>query len=369
MSALGGVGGARVLIAEDERHLGTLLEHYLAGRGHAVTLVADGRAALDALERTPFDVALLDVQMPKLDGVAVLRTVRAMPAPPEVIVMTGNGTVDVALTAMQHGAYDYVTKPYRMAEVDLVVVRAAERRRLEREHFAHGLASAEIDDAALETVYAPLQAVLDAVDRAAPSASALLVTGEPGTGHGSLARRFHRASAARPDAIFVSVDAARIGADAALGAADLPKLAAGGTLHVARIDALAHHAQDALAGALAALAALDDAGTSARLVATSARDARSLRLAPALASRLESLRAELPPLRARHGDVALLAERYIRRFASASPPAMAASAVDRLVAHAWPGNVPELRAVVERAVARAADAASAVIDIDHLGLP
>jgi len=129
------VSGApvHILLAEDEEHLGAILESFLQGRGHRVHRVADGAAALAALRTTDFDVALLDVMMPELDGLDVLRGLAALADPPEAIVMTGNGTADVALAALQLGAYDYLPKPYRMAEVDLLVRRAAEKRCLRRE--------------------------------------------------------------------------------------------------------------------------------------------------------------------------------------------------------------------------------------------
>lgn len=126
-------GPIRILLAEDEEHLGAILEGFLRGRGHHVHRVADGAAALAALRATDFDVALLDVMMPELDGMDVLRALGALTDAPEAIVMTGNGTADVALAALQLGAYDYLPKPYRMAEVDFLVRRAAEKRRLRRE--------------------------------------------------------------------------------------------------------------------------------------------------------------------------------------------------------------------------------------------
>src|ERR671922_1172342 len=124
----------RVLIAEDEPHLGTLLENYLTGRGFQVTSRRDGRAALEAMKAEAYDVALLDIVMPELDGLEVLRQVREEPSPPEVIIITGNGTIETAISAMKLGAYDYLSKPYRMAEIDLLVRRAWEKRRLVRQN-------------------------------------------------------------------------------------------------------------------------------------------------------------------------------------------------------------------------------------------
>ena len=123
----------RVLVAEDEEHLGMLVGQFLRGRGLEVTLVRDGLEAAAQLAAWPFDVAIVDVQMPGLDGLAVLARARALPRPPEVIVATGNGAAAAVSAAFSGGAYDAVAKPYRMAEVELLVRRAAEKRALRDE--------------------------------------------------------------------------------------------------------------------------------------------------------------------------------------------------------------------------------------------
>ena len=168
----------KVLVAEDEVHLGQILSNFLTGRGYALRTVTDGRAALEALRAEAFDVALLDIVMPELDGLEVLKQVRADADPPEVIIITGNGTIETAISAMKLGAYDYLAKPYRMAEIDVLVRRAWEKRRLARENvlLQSQLRRAE-GPAEIETQYAPLRAVLQMIERIAPSDSPVLVTG------------------------------------------------------------------------------------------------------------------------------------------------------------------------------------------------
>src|SRR5258708_10532091 len=133
--------------------------------------------------------------MPELDGLEVLKQVRADADPPEVIIITGNGTIETAISAMKLGAYDYMAKPYRMAEIDVLVRRAWEKRRLARENV---LLQSRLDRAGgvseIVTQYAPLQAVLDMVARVAPSDSAVLVSGESGTGKELVAHMLHRLS-------------------------------------------------------------------------------------------------------------------------------------------------------------------------------
>ena len=125
---------ARVLLAEDEEHLGAILETFLAARGHQVRRVADGSDAIDLARGEAFDVALLDVNMPGRDGLDVLRALAEVADAPEAIVMTGNATMDLATSAVRLGAYDTVTKPYRMADVEALVRRAAAFGRLRREN-------------------------------------------------------------------------------------------------------------------------------------------------------------------------------------------------------------------------------------------
>ena len=160
----------RVLIAEDETHLGMILEQFMSARGFAVTMVRNGRAALELLNTEAFDVALLDIVMPELDGLEVLRHVREQPLPPEIIVITGNGTIETAIAALKLGAYDFLSKPYRMAEIEALVRRAWEKRMLARDNvflqrrLQHGT-SAPV----FLTQYAPMVTVLSLITRVARS--------------------------------------------------------------------------------------------------------------------------------------------------------------------------------------------------------
>src|SRR5215213_7367694 len=158
----------KVLIAEDEEHLGTILEQFLVGRGYQVTVTRDGRAALAALRSEAYDVALLDIVMPELDGLEVLRSIREDPSHPEVIIITGNGTIETAITAIRLGAYDYLSKPYRMAEIDVLVRRAWEKKQLTKENALLNERLARKDAVPeIVTQHAPMRAVLSLVERVA----------------------------------------------------------------------------------------------------------------------------------------------------------------------------------------------------------
>jgi len=154
-------GRIQVLVAEDEENLAHILSTFLRGRGHHVVCVGDGKTALQAVRSEAFDVALVDIVMPEMDGLETLRHLRAEPDPPEVIIITGNGTVETAITAMKLGAYDYMAKPYRMAEIDVLVRRAWEKRQLARENRYLQSRLSRVDATPeVVTQYAPMRAVL-----------------------------------------------------------------------------------------------------------------------------------------------------------------------------------------------------------------
>lgn len=383
-----GVSAIRVLLAEDEVNLGMILEQYLTARGYAVTMVRNGRDALEALRRDTFDVALLDVVMPEIDGLEVLRLTREDPLPPEIIVITGNGTIETALAALKLGAYDFLSKPYRMAEIDLIVRRAWEKRVLARSNhvLTHRL-RALTGESRFLTQFAPLQAVLTMATGVAPSVSPVLITGEPGTGKRLMARHLHEhganaqgpfiEAALRRDtgrsrslphddevtrALFgVERDATRGPAERQLGWLEL---ASGGTLHLQDIDALSLEVQDRLVEAIDTGSFSRVGGTQripllARLVASTSEDlARRVvqgTWRSTLHHHLSTIAIHLPPLRERSIDVSLLAAHFAERYARATPLKVAPDALALLEQYRWPGNVAELRAVVERAALLAVD--------------
>ena len=199
----------RVLIAEDETHLGMILEQFMTARGFAVTITRNGRTALEKLRAEAFDVALLDIVMPELDGLEVLRQIREEPMPPEIIIITGNGTIETAIAALKLGAYDFLSKPYRMAEIEALVKRAWEKRILTRDNVhLEARLKRVAGEPRFVTQYAPLLAVLTLVDRVAPSGSPVLVSGDSGTGRhrGDGYGVSHRGFGARGDVVGWDVD-------------------------------------------------------------------------------------------------------------------------------------------------------------------
>ena len=365
----------KVLIAEDEEHLGAILEQFLLGRGYQVTVTRDGKSALAALRSEAYDVALLDIVMPEMDGLEVLRNIREDAAHPEVIIITGNGTIETAITAIRLGAYDYLSKPYRMAEIDVLVRRAWERRQLARENaLLHNRLSRVDSVPEIATQYAPMQAVLQLVGRVAKSDSPVLISGESGTGKELIARALHRLSerGAGPlvdincEAIadglietelfgyekgaFAGADARKVG---------LFELAGGGTLFMDEIGGLEPKVQGKLLRALEQGSFFRVGGTqkvevNARIVTATNKDLAAAvnegRFRSDLFYRVNTISIVLPPLRERAVDIPLLANTFLAQFGGAHPPRLSDDAMRALQAYRWPGNVRELRNVVERAV-------------------
>jgi DNA-binding NtrC family response regulator len=365
----------KVLIAEDEEHLGAILEQFLLGRGYQVTVTRDGKAALAALRSEAYDVALLDIVMPEMDGLEVLRNIREDAAHPEVIIITGNGTIETAITAIRLGAYDYLSKPYRMAEIDVLVRRAWERRQLARENaLLHNRLSRVDGVPEVMTQYAPMQAVLQLVSRVAKSDSPILISGESGTGKELIARALHRLSE-RGAGPLVDINCEAIAdglietelfgyekgafAGAEARKVGLFELSGGGTLFMDEIGGLDPKVQGKLLRALEQGSFFRVGGTqkvevNARIVTATNKDLAVAvsegRFRSDLFYRINTISIVLPPLRERAVDIPLLANAFLAQFGGAHPPRLSDEAMRALQDYRWPGNVRELRNVMERAV-------------------
>ena len=378
----------RVLLAGDEPGLGEVLDKYLTSRGHRVTRVGDGRAALRALRSQPFDVALLGIALAELDGLEVLRQARAEPAPPECVIFTGHGTLDMTGAAMRLGAYDVMAQPYLLAAIDALVRRAWEKRRLTADNRRLASRLSKLDAVPeIRTVHPPLQAVLALAGRAAASNATLLIQGEPGTGKAALARALHHLSprAAGP---FVELAAASVApsrqATELFGlergthghaSAGLVELAAGGTLFISEIVQLDVGVQGTLGEALKRaryrrVGATRRLDFDARLVASTSLDitqeARAGRVRAELAAALSAVVISLPPLRDRVVDIPALAQGFLRDLCGPTSAGLSADAMDALGRYHWPGNLQELRNVLERGVLLSR---RGVVEARHLALP
>ncbi len=365
----------KVLVAEDEQNLGSILESFLTGRGYQVTTTRDGRAALAALRAEAFDVALLDIVMPEIDGLEVLRQIREEPTPPEVIIITGNGTIETAITAIKLGAYDYLSKPYRMAEIDVLVRRAWEKRQLAKANVVLQNRLERVESVPeILTQYQPMRAVLALVEKVARSDSPVLITGESGTGKELVARAIHRLSG-RAEGPLVDINCAAIAENlleselfghekgaftGALGRkTGLFELAASGSLFMDEIGELDPRLQGKLLRALEQSSFFRVGGTQkvevdVRIIAATNKDLAAMVAESEFRSdlyyRINTISIALPPLRERAVDIPLLANSFLAHFGNGHAPRLSDEALEALQEYRWPGNVRELRNVMERAV-------------------
>ncbi len=367
--------GSLVLVDDDDTFR-TVLGDELERRGYAVVAVATGREAIDAAAAEP-DLMLLDLRLPDMDGLEVLRAIRERQSRTEVIMLTGHGTFDTAIEAIRRGAFDYVAKPCPLDEMEIRLAKAIDHRALLRRNAALESALTPRDPAAdFVGRSAAHYETLRLVERVAPTDSTVLILGETGTGKDVVARLVH-AHSRRRDRPFVVVDCAGLQEDllqselfghekgAFTGAVRLKhglfEVADGGTVFLDEIGEMSLATQVRLLRVLETSGFRRVGGTAeiradVRILAATNRDIEAAVergvFRDDLYYRLNAFRIELPPLRERREDVATLVEHFLRRRGERSGVARRFSpgAIERLLRHDWPGNVRELIHVVERAM-------------------
>ena len=368
----------RVLVIDDEAGLRHTLLLILRDEGYAVTVAEDGEAGLrSALADAP-DLVLCDVRMPRAGGLEFLERYQAAGGTGLVIMMSAYGSIDTAVEAMRHGAYDYISKPFNADEVILTLRKAEEREQLRREVVR--LRKEVGERAGFDGVVgasAGMREVLDLAHRVAPFPSTVLVTGESGSGKEAVARAIHRASP-RAARAFVAVNCGAIpenlleselfghekgaftGADRAREG--VFEEADGGTLFLDEIGELPLPLQVKLLRALQERTIRRVGGTGERAVdvrvlTATARDlieeVKASRFRDDLFYRINVVQIHVPPLRTRPEDIPLLAEHFLRmhgRRLHIAEPELPPSLFPILAAYPWPGNVRELENVLERAL-------------------
>jgi len=365
----------RILVAEDEANLRLVLQKELERHGYRVQVAPDGEAALRKLEESNVDVLLCDINMPRMNGMELLRRVHERPNPPEVIMLTGQATVETAVEAMKLGAYDYLTKPYSITELDVRVQQAAEKRRLRvdnqrlREQLARQSALPEIvsvSDAMKESVRL--------ISRVAPSETSVLITGESGTGKELVAQAIHRLSN-RAEGSFIDLNCAAFQeslleselfgyeAGAFSGAKNrklgLVELADGGSLFLDEVTELPAQLQAKLLRAIETRTFFRVGGVrkvevNVRIIAATNRNLDSVLADGSFRSdllyRINGFQIDLRPLRERPEDIEPLTKHLLRLVGGTNPPEIQSDAMAALRAYHWPGNVRQLRNCLERGV-------------------
>ena len=365
---------ARLLIAEDEANLRLVLQRELQRLGYRVQAAPDGEAALRKLEESNVDVLLCDINMPRMDGMELLRRLHERPNPPEVIMLTGQGTIETAVEAMRIGAYDYLTKPYSITELDVRVRQAAEKRKLRVDN-QRLRAQLERHSAVPEIISASeaMNEAVRLVERVAPSDASVLITGESGTGKELIAQAIHRLSN-RASSSFIDLNCAAFQeslleselfgyeAGAFSGAKarklGLIELADGGTLFLDEVTELPANLQAKLLRAIETRTFFRVGGVrkvevNVRIVAATNRNLDSVvgngTFRSDLLYRINGFQIHLPPLRDRPEDIDPLVHYIVKqlhgRVTEITPEALSA-----LRAYGWPGNVRQLRNCLERAM-------------------
>jgi two-component system nitrogen regulation response regulator GlnG len=373
----------RILIADDEDGLRWVLEKGFRGAGYQVTAVKDGAAAIREADAQPFDMILLDIRMPGLDGLALLKQVRERRPDAQVVIMTAHGTMETAVQAMQDGAYDYLAKPFDLDEALLVAERALAARRLTQEVASLKAGLKEVwEFGALVGRHPTMQEVYKTIGRVAASDVSVLLRGESGTGKEVVARALHHYSrrAGRP---FIGISAAAIPAtlleselfghekgaftDAKERRLGKLELAHGGSVFFDEIGDMPSELQVKLLRSLQERTFERVGGhelirMDVRVLAATHRDLEAMmkegRFREDLFYRLNVVTLSLPALRDRRGDIPLLADHFLAKYASTlGERIIAPEAMDRLVGYDWPGNVRELENVIQRAMVMATSGA------------
>jgi DNA-binding NtrC family response regulator len=367
---------ANVLVVDDDALLRRALTDRLGFWGHAVTEAADGAEAMDALLRRRFDLVLLDLSMPGMSGLEVLRRLREEGSDVDVVILTAHGSIESAIEAMKQGAIDFLLKPADLELLKRIVERTLDRRRLERAHQAlldrmPGPSAAVIGDSEA------MRQLLDLVGRAAQSNATILLTGESGTGKQVLAEAIHRQSprAAQP---FVYVNCVALsdeliestlfgherGAFTGAVARKEGRLEAaeGGTAFLDEVGDVTPRLQTKLLHFLETneferVGGTQTIAVDCRLIAATNRDLEEAvqegRFRQDLYFRLNVIRLHIPPLREHPEDIQALAEAFLSRMARElcrGKLTFASKTSEMLRGYAWPGNVRQLKNAIERMV-------------------
>jgi two-component system response regulator PilR (NtrC family) len=369
---------ARILVVDDERSIRELLDITLRQEGYEVTLADGGEAAIRALDETAFDLVVTDLRMRGIDGLEVLRAVKELAPGTAVLMVTAFASTDTAVEAMKLGAYDYVTKPFKLDELRLTIASALERKRLHEENRAlRRQLQRERGFANFVGRSRKMLEVFETIRKIADSPSNVVITGETGTGKELVAQAIHQESPRR-DRPFVSVNCGAVPeglmeselfghvkgsfTGAVSDTRGLFSAADGGTLFLDEITEIPPSIQVKLLRAIQErtirrVGDTRDLRVDVRLIVASNRDlARAVAegvLREDLFYRVNVIPVHLPPLRERRDDIPLLVAHFIQKLARETGKDVRGISPEALVVLEqcrWPGNIRELENAIERAI-------------------
>ena len=363
-----------ILIVDDESGIRQSLKGVLEDEGYKVHTTQDGEACLDILRKRPFEVVLLDVWLPGMDGLDTLQKIKESDDRPEVVMISGHGTIETAVRATKLGAFDFLEKPLSLEKTLIVVKNAIEARRLRHENRD---LKKQLPKEVIVGESIPAKALRQQIALMAPTNGRVLIYGESGAGKELVARAIH-AQSPRQEAMFVAVNCAAIPEDlieselfghrkgsfpGAVSDKEGNFLKAnGGTLFLDEIGDMSLKTQSKLLRTLDEQRFTPVGGDEAitvdsRVIASTNKDLGEEiskgNFREDLFYRLNVIPFYVPPLRERKEDIPLLARHFLKEFSAAytrRPREITEDAIETLMRYAWPGNVRELRNVIERIV-------------------
>jgi two-component system response regulator PilR (NtrC family) len=379
-----------ILVIDDEEIMREILETLLTREGYEVRLAANAAAGLELARSMPFDVAIVDVMMPGMDGISALDEIKKIDDDLPVLMITAYASVENAIAAMKRGAFDYITKPFKNDEVLVVLRNALAQRRLVVENRAlrQNLQAHQNHFGEIIGRSSRMRQVFDLIIQAAPSRTTILINGESGTGKELVARSLHQNSA-RSDRAFITVNSGNLPPDllesnlfghvkGAFTGAVYPKkglfeLADKGTIFFDEIGNIPLETQAKLLRVIQErefmrLGGVETIKVDVRIIAATNVDLRRMmedgKFREDLYYRLHVITVQLPPLRERKDDIPLLVQHFLDKYGVENQKNgldLTPEALDMLFEYDWPGNVRELENVIERATVLSA---GSKIDVD-----
>ncbi len=379
-----------ILIVDDEASICSSLKGILEDEGFLVKTAASGELGLELLKSQNVDLVLLDIWLPKMSGIEVLKKIKALEESPPVVMISGHGTIETAVTATKLGAHDFLEKPLSLEKVILTVRNALRQKRLEEENLL--LRERQRGRYYLIGESPSIQKLRKEIETAAASAGTVLIYGENGTGKELVARLIHQKSQRR-EKRFVEVSCSAVPDElmemelfgylkGAIPQAARDKkgkllLAYDGTLFLDEVGDLSLKTQASLLRAISErsfepIGAVAPLSFEGRVMAATSKGLRDLiakgRFREDLFFKLNVITLTLPPLRERTEDIPLLINHFLKHFAGEygkKPKTMSPEALRAFLRYVWPGNVSELMNVIERFVIMVSED---IIDSSHLTL-
>lgn len=365
----------KLLVADDEKNIRVVLKRELAKEQVVIDEAENGLRALELMEQDEYDVVLLDLNMPGLGGIEVLKKMRSLDIPTEVVILTANATISTAVEAMKLGAYDYLTKPFHLEELSPVIEKAWEKKKLRCENrFLKSQIQRQAGRQHMVFGSKVMQDLLDTVKKVAPSDFPVLVTGESGVGKELIAMTIHRESS-RSGGPYIPINCGAIpetmieselfgyekGAftGATARKPGLIEMANDGTLFLDEIGDMPLTLQVKLlrvieTGSFFRLGGSRELKADVRVLSATNKDLKAAAekgsFRQDLFYRIAAFTLHVPPLRERRDDIPLLVEQLISGNPTCKRKRFSSEAMKVIAAYPWPGNVRELKNVVHRAL-------------------